>query len=78
MDPCPRRETHVISNVLPGSGPLAGIPVSLKDSIGVGGFDACIGYSSNTGKPYEKDGPMVKILRDAGMPDRPGTHVTCS
>ncbi|KAL0256262.1 hypothetical protein SLS55_008654 [Diplodia seriata] len=47
-------------------GPLAGIPVSLKDSIAVGGFDVSVGYSSNTGKPYEKDGSMVRILKDAG------------
>lgn len=48
------------------SGPLAGIPVSLKDSIAVGGFDVSVGYSSNTGKPYAEDGTMVRILKDAG------------
>ena len=48
-------------------GPLAGIPVSLKDSIAVGGFDVSVGYSSNTGKPYAQDGAMVRILKDAGM-----------
>ncbi|KAL9030441.1 MAG: hypothetical protein Q9196_001446 [Gyalolechia fulgens] len=47
-------------------GPLAGIPVSLKDSISVGGFDVSVGYSRNTGKPYAEDGTMVKILKDAG------------
>lgn len=47
-------------------GPLAGIPVSLKDSIAVGGFDVSVGYSQNTGKPYAKDGIMVRILKDAG------------
>ncbi|KAK4985995.1 hypothetical protein LTR50_005587 [Elasticomyces elasticus] len=47
-------------------GPLAGVPVSLKDSIAVGGFDVSVGYSSNTGKPYEKDGSIVRILKDAG------------
>ncbi|KAI9830526.1 MAG: hypothetical protein M1819_005484 [Sarea resinae] len=47
-------------------GPLAGIPVSLKDSIAVGGFDASVGYSCNTGKPYAKDGSMVRLLKDAG------------
>ena len=49
------------------NGPLAGIPVSLKDSIAVGGFDVSVGYSRNTGKPYARDGTMVKILKDAGM-----------
>ena len=47
-------------------GPLAGIPVSLKDSIAVKGFDVSVGYSSNTGKPYTQDGTLVKILKAAG------------
>ena len=47
-------------------GPLAGIPISLKDSIQVGGFDVSVGYSRNTGSPAVEDGTMVKILRDAG------------
>ncbi|KAI8932322.1 hypothetical protein NX059_010517 [Plenodomus lindquistii] len=47
-------------------GPLAGIPVSLKDSIQVKGFDISVGYSRNVGKPYAEDGVMVKILKDAG------------
>lgn len=47
-------------------GPLAGIPVSLKDSIAVGGFDVSVGYSCKTGKPTLKDGALVKILKDAG------------
>lgn len=48
------------------NGPLAGIPVSLKDSIIVGGFDASVGYSRHTGKPHSRDGTMVKLLKDAG------------
>lgn len=47
-------------------GPLAGVPVSLKDSIAVGGFDVSVGYSYHTGKPYEEDGSLVKILKAAG------------
>ena len=46
--------------------PLAGIPVSLKDTIVVGGFDTSVGYSCKTGKPYAKDGGLVRLLRDAG------------
>lgn len=46
-------------------GPLAGIPVSLKDSINVGGFDTSLGYSCNTGKPMH-DGSMVRLLKEAG------------
>jgi Asp-tRNA(Asn)/Glu-tRNA(Gln) amidotransferase A subunit family amidase len=47
-------------------GPLAGIPISLKDSIVVGGYDTSVGYSSNVGNKGEKDGTMVRILKDAG------------
>ncbi|KAL2041976.1 hypothetical protein N7G274_005164 [Stereocaulon virgatum] len=47
-------------------GPLAGIPISLKDSIAVKGFDVSVGYSCNTGKPYAEDGSLVKILKAAG------------
>ena len=47
-------------------GPLAGLPVSLKDSINVGGFDSSVGYSCNTFSPVLKDGPMVRLLKEAG------------
>jgi Asp-tRNA(Asn)/Glu-tRNA(Gln) amidotransferase A subunit family amidase len=47
-------------------GPLAGIPVSLKDSIAVGGFDVTVGYSMHANKPYAEDGIMVKLLKRAG------------
>ncbi|KAI0337627.1 amidase signature enzyme [Trametopsis cervina] len=48
------------------SGPLAGMPVSLKDTVSVAGFDSCIGYSAWVGKPATKDSPLVRLLRDAG------------
>lgn len=48
------------------SGPLAGIPVSLKDHFIVGGYDACSGYSRYTNQPFKEDGAVVKILKDAG------------
>ncbi|KAK3726030.1 hypothetical protein LTR37_000178 [Vermiconidia calcicola] len=47
-------------------GPLAGIPVSLKDSIHIGGFDTSVGYSCNTGKPQPVDGALARMLKDAG------------
>ncbi|KAL2270972.1 hypothetical protein VTJ83DRAFT_343 [Remersonia thermophila] len=47
-------------------GPLAGIPVSLKDTIVVGGYDATVGYSSLSHRPAAEDGPMVRLLKDAG------------
>jgi Asp-tRNA(Asn)/Glu-tRNA(Gln) amidotransferase A subunit family amidase len=48
------------------TGPLAGIPVSLKDTVIVGGYDATVGYSGFVGKESERDGPMVRLLKDAG------------
>ncbi len=48
-------------------GPLAGIPVSLKDTVIVKGFDTSVGYSRYTGNPSaDKDQPMAKLLKDAG------------
>ena len=47
-------------------GPLAGIPVSLKDSIQVGGFDTSVGFSCNVGNPAVKDGIVVQLLKEAG------------
>lgn len=47
-------------------GPLAGIPISLKDTIIVGGYDATVGFSSFVGNAPEKDGAVVRLLKDAG------------
>ncbi|KZT10515.1 amidase signature enzyme [Laetiporus sulphureus 93-53] len=47
-------------------GPLAGMPVSLKDTVAVPGFDSCIGYSAWVGKPLQKEAALVRLLRDAG------------
>ncbi|KFY82953.1 hypothetical protein V498_08377, partial [Pseudogymnoascus sp. VKM F-4517 (FW-2822)] len=47
-------------------GPLAGIPVSLKDSNGVAGFDTTVGYSSKVGSKKPVDGALVRLLKDAG------------
>ncbi|KAF9236038.1 amidase signature enzyme [Melanogaster broomeanus] len=48
------------------SGPLAGVPVSLKDLLAVKGYDSCIGYSALSGKPLNCDGALIRLLRDAG------------
>ncbi|PCH45088.1 amidase signature enzyme [Wolfiporia cocos MD-104 SS10] len=48
------------------NGPLAGMPVSLKDENSVAGFDACLGYSALVGQPMQKDSALVRLLRDAG------------
>ncbi|ERS96837.1 hypothetical protein HMPREF1624_07046 [Sporothrix schenckii ATCC 58251] len=47
-------------------GPLAGIPVSLKDTVVVGGYDATVGYSSFTHQEQEEDGAVVVMLKEAG------------
>ena len=47
-------------------GPLAGVPVSLKDTLQVGGFDTSVGYSAWTGQPAAVDGGLVRLLKDAG------------
>ncbi|PPQ94405.1 hypothetical protein CVT25_002493 [Psilocybe cyanescens] len=47
-------------------GPLAGVPISLKDTVGVKGWDGCIGYSAWVGKPAQEDSALVRLLRDAG------------
>ncbi|KZT54543.1 amidase signature enzyme [Calocera cornea HHB12733] len=41
-------------------------PVSLKDTCNVAGYDSCIGYSAWTFHPKEKDGAIVRLLKDAG------------
>ena len=47
-------------------GPLAGIPVSLKDTIRVAGYDATAGYSRFAGHAEPADGPVARLLKDAG------------
>ncbi|KAJ3510480.1 hypothetical protein NM208_g15524 [Fusarium decemcellulare] len=48
------------------NGPLAGIPVSLKDTIEVAGYDSTVGMSTHVGKPFQHDGNTVKFLKAAG------------
>ena len=62
----PEAEAWAKSDDVDLKGPLAGIPVSLKDSIAVGGFDVSVGYSRNCFKPYQEDGIVVKLLKRAG------------
>ncbi|KAI0384223.1 amidase [Hypomontagnella monticulosa] len=47
-------------------GPLAGIPVSLKDTINVGGFDSSVAFSGFVGNKQPEDGGTVRLLKDAG------------
>ena len=47
-------------------GSLAGIPVSLKDTIEVEGYDSTVGNSRMVGNAKPLDGPCARLLRDAG------------
>lgn len=38
----------------------------LWKTVGVAGWDACIGYSAWVGKKHQADSPLVRLLRDAG------------
>lgn len=48
------------------TGPLAGFPVSLKDTVAVTGYDASLGYTKKCFQPITKDAPLVQLLKDAG------------
>ncbi|PHH83286.1 hypothetical protein CDD82_2466 [Ophiocordyceps australis] len=47
-------------------GPLAGIPISLKDTVDVGGYDSTVGMTCNVHKPKPVDGGTVKLLKELG------------
>ncbi|KKY35389.1 putative fatty-acid amide hydrolase [Diaporthe ampelina] len=59
-------------------GPLAGVPVSLKDTIVVGGYDATVGYSSFVGNAKQEDGVLVRLLKDAGAVPYVKTNIPIS
>ncbi len=46
--------------------PLAGFPVSLKDLIGVEGYDTSMGYVNKCFNPPKADSAIVRLLKDAG------------
>ncbi|KAK9456708.1 amidase signature domain-containing protein [Dipodascopsis uninucleata] len=48
------------------NGPLAGIPVSFKDTVSFKGYDSTLGYAANAFKPMPFDAPLVTMLKDAG------------
>ena len=60
-------EAEALARTCNRAGPLAGIPVSIKDTVGVAGFSSCMGYSSpQCMAPFSKDSAIVQLLRDAG------------
>lgn len=62
----PEAETWIEKGQINLKGPLAGIPVSLKDSVKVGGFVTSVGYSRYANRRATEDGPMVRLLKHAG------------
>ncbi|GMR33966.1 hypothetical protein PMAYCL1PPCAC_04161, partial [Pristionchus mayeri] len=46
--------------------PLFGLPVSIKESIGVRGTDKTAGYAGGIGFPSSRDAPTVEMLRQLG------------
>jgi Asp-tRNA(Asn)/Glu-tRNA(Gln) amidotransferase A subunit family amidase len=72
----PEAEEWISSGEINLNGPLAGIPVSLKDSIAVRGFDVTVGYSRYAGQPYAEDGTLVRLLKDAGMTVQPHSSIS--
>lgn len=52
--------------------------MSLKDTIVVGGHDATVGYSSFVGNAKQKDGALVRLLKDAGAVPHVKTNVPIS
>ena len=60
-------EAQTLARECNRAGPLAGVPISLKDTVGVAGFASCMGYSSPSRLvPFQKDAAIVRLLRDAG------------
>lgn len=60
-------EAQALARECNRAGPLAGMPVSVKDTVGVAGFASCLGYSSPSQLvPFQKDAAIVRLLRDAG------------
>lgn len=45
---------------------LMGVPVSIKDTIDIKGYDSTIGYSRNVGRPLATSSSIVRLLQDAG------------
>lgn len=47
-------------------GPLHGVPMTIKEQYRVAGTETTIGLTGQVGKKYDRDGPLVARLRQAG------------
>jgi fatty acid amide hydrolase len=47
-------------------GALHGLPLTIKENIGVRGTDSTCGHKSRVGQPASEDAVMVRLLREAG------------
>lgn len=56
------------------SGPLSGLPLSLKDVFGCSGFDTFGGSPRALPESYERPGPLVRRLLELGAPIVGKTH----
>ena len=55
-------------------GPLAGVPVGLKDLIDVAGLRTTAGSQIYRDNVASEDAPITRMIRDAGAGRRPGLH----
>ncbi|KAF8814251.1 amidase signature enzyme [Phlegmacium glaucopus] len=55
---------------------LMGVPVSIKDTVDIEGYDSTIGYSRNIGRPWATSSSIVRLLQDAGALIHVKTTVT--
>ncbi|KAI0538044.1 amidase signature domain-containing protein [Xylaria digitata] len=58
-------DNHLASTGKP-VGPLHGVPISIKEHIGIKGYDLNAGFISWVGRVAEEDALILQILRDAG------------
>jgi Asp-tRNA(Asn)/Glu-tRNA(Gln) amidotransferase A subunit family amidase len=48
------------------SGPLHGIPITLKDQFNVKGLDTTLGYVGRSFSPADEDAVLVQMLKNMG------------
>lgn len=61
-----RRLDEFISKTGKPTGPLHGVPMTLKDQFNVQGYDSTLGYTARAFKPACTDAVLVDMLRKLG------------